>query len=153
MDVQHGSRNRSSHSATLPEWLQQLLSHSVTQSGSAATQPLTQSEWLGQPLSHLRAQSKWNITDYYSMTRFQGYVKILWTYPTPLHSQILRKVSVFLSFARLWSALPWRRCQRSTRVSALPAIERSWTLSSPNVHFIHCFISKFVEFCRCVNPL
>ena len=31
VDVQHGSRNRSSHSATLPERLDQPLSHSATQ--------------------------------------------------------------------------------------------------------------------------
>ena len=127
----------------------QPLSHSA-RVAAAATQPLSHSEWLGshsathsgrvagaatQPLARSIKMT------YYSMKRFQGYVKILWTYPTPLHSQILRKVSAFLSFARLWSALPWRRCQ-STRVSALPAVERSWTRSSPNVHFIHCFISN-----------
>ena len=83
------------------------------------------------------------------MKRFQGDVKILWTYPTPLHSQILRKVVVSSQVAnsRLWSAPPWRRCQRSTRVSELPAVERFFSQRA----FHSLFHVKFLEFCRCVN--
>ena len=60
--MQHGSRNRSSHSATLPEWLPQPLSHSATLP-EWLPQPLSHSatlaERLTQPLSHSAALPEW----------------------------------------------------------------------------------------------
>ena len=70
VDVQHGSRNRSSHSATLPEWLDQPLSQPLWQSGwtshsatqsfrGPATQPLSHSEWLVAGPATLTRASEW----------------------------------------------------------------------------------------------
>ena len=64
VDVQHGSRNRSSHSATLPERLDQPLWQSGWVAGLATLAEwlsgwVAAADWLEQPLSHSATLSDW----------------------------------------------------------------------------------------------